>query len=228
MGNLFTDIIMRPASYFESRAQKEKNLKLPVLVILAGAVVSGILGYQIGNLTAQMFAQASPGLAGIVSVTSLISSFVVFLVIWPIMAGVFYLITMAFHGKGTYGRVLEFVGIGSVPQVIGAVVTLLIAQYYLPLIRVPHITNIQDPAAIIAATQALTTDPAFKEFTFVSLVVSVIFLVWSANLWVFGVKASRSLTTKQAAIAVLVPVIVYILINVVMTVVNFGNLGGVS
>jgi hypothetical protein len=227
MENKIIDVFTRPASFFGSRVQNPQSMKLPLVIVFVGAVISGIMGYQLGTLTAQIFAQASPGLAGIISITTLISSFVVFLVIWPVMTAVFYLVSMVFRGKGTFGRLLEFVGIGSFPQVISAIVTLLVAQIYLPLIRIPHITNIQDPAAILAATKALTTDPAFREFTLVSLVVSIIFLIWSANLWIFGVKEVRGLTTKQAAITVLVPVLAYILINIAVSFGNIANLGGV-
>ena len=220
-------LFTRPASFFGSKVQNPQSMKLPLVIVLVGAVISGILGYQLGTLTAQIFAQASPGISGIISITTLISSFVVFLVIWPVMTAVFYLVSMVFRGKGTFGRLLEFVGIGSLPQVMSAIVTLLVAQIYLPLVRIPHITTIQDPAAIIAATQALTNDPAFREFTLVSLVVSIIFLIWSANLWIFGVKEARALTTKQAAITVLVPVLAYILINIAFTFGNVVNLGGV-
>ncbi len=227
MENSLIDLLTRPASFFASRVKNPKSMKLPLIIVFAGAVISGIVGYQLGNLTAQIFARVSPGLAGIVSVTTLISSFVVILVMWPVMTAVFYLISMAFHGKGTFGRLLEFVGIGTLPQVVSAFITLLVAQIYLPLIKVPQITNIQDPAAILAATQALTNDPAFREFTLVSLIVSIIFLIWSANLWIFGVKEARGLTTKQAAITVLIPVLAYILINIAFSIGNFANLGGI-
>ncbi len=227
MEKTIVDLLTRPASFFGSRVKNPQSMKLPLLIVLSGAVISSIMGYQLGTLTSQIFAQASPGLSGIISITTLASSFVVFLVIWPVMTGVFYLISMVFRGKGTFGRLLEFVGIGTFPQVISAIVTLLVAQIYLPLIKVPHITNIQDPAAILAATQALTNDPAFREFTLVSLVVSIIFLIWSANLWIFGVKEARGLTTKHAAITVVVPVLAYILINIAFSFGNLANMGGV-
>jgi hypothetical protein len=44
-----------------------------------------------------------------------------------------------------------------------------------------------------------------------SSVLGIIFLLWSANIWVFGIRYARGLTLRNAAITVGVPVALYLL-----------------
>ncbi|VUT26934.1 MAG: Yip1 domain protein [Candidatus Methanolliviera sp. GoM_oil] len=44
-----------------------------------------------------------------------------------------------------------------------------------------------------------------------SYAINILFMLWSANIWVFGLKHARNLTTKNALITVAIPVAVYVL-----------------
>jgi hypothetical protein len=54
-------------------------------------------------------------------------------------------------------------------------------------------------------------DPAMMEMTQIIAVISTVFLLWSANNWIFGMKYARNLSMRDAAICVGVPVIAYVL-----------------
>ena len=54
-------------------------------------------------------------------------------------------------------------------------------------------------------------DPAMLELTKVSVVIGVIFLLWSANIWIYAIKYSRNLSVKHAAITILLPILIYII-----------------
>ena len=45
--------------------------------------------------------------------------------------------------------------------------------------------------------------------------ITIVFLLWSANIWIFGMKHARNLTLKNAAITVGVPVGIYIIYQIV-------------
>jgi hypothetical protein len=38
----------------------------------------------------------------------------------------------------------------------------------------------------------------------------MLFMLWSANIWVFGLKHARNLSTRNAVITVAIPVLAYI------------------
>jgi hypothetical protein len=129
---------------------------------------------------------------------------------------VFFFVSKIFKGTGSFKRCLEVVGYGYVPQIIGALVTVIAALEYLPKVVVPHLTSaaLENPQMIQDATTALMHDPAMVEFTQISAVISIVFLLWSANIWIFGIKQVRNISMRDAAICVGLPVILFIIFQV--------------
>jgi len=206
------DLLLRPDVFFAGRMKEEENLRLPGLIAVIGGVIAAAAAYVISSTYSEMLSELTGGIGPIIGVFGAASAFLGFIIIWWIIfSGIFFVISMAFAGKGSFKRTLEFIGLGLVPIIIGAAISLLISLYYVPLIEVPVISSVTDPAAIQEAMSQVLQDPAFREFTLISSVISVIFLAWSANLWIFGMKHGRSLTTKHAAVVVLIPVLIYII-----------------
>ena len=61
------------------------------------------------------------------------------------------------------------------------------------------------------ATKALMHDPAMMEMTQIISIISIVFLLWSANIWIFGMRNARQLSERDSALCVGIPVVVYIL-----------------
>jgi hypothetical protein len=47
--------------------------------------------------------------------------------------------------------------------------------------------------------------------TQITTLISIVFLLWSANIWIFGIKHARNLTPRDAALIVGIPVVAYVL-----------------
>jgi hypothetical protein len=156
------------------------------------------------------------GMGPLIAVVAAVAAFFGAFVAWVVWAGVLYLLSKIFGGTGSFSRCLEVVGYGYVPQVIGALVTMCAAFIYLPKVIVPHLTSaaVGDPQMIRDATTALMHDPAMVAFTEIATLVSVIFLLWSATIWIFGLKQARNLSLKHAALCVCVPVILFVIFQV--------------
>lgn len=227
MAKTVLDLLIRPDIYFSDLVKSEVSLKAALLVVLAGAVLAAISAYMVSSLTGQMFSQVMEGMGGFILIMGALGGFVMFFIIWVIYAGVIHGISMAFKGTGTFKRTLQVIGLGALPQVFGSVVTVLLALYYLPQVHVPRITSITDPQVLQAAVQQLMNDPAMKQFTLVSTVIGVLFLLWSANIWVFGVRHGRGIPLRHAFITVGIPVAAYIIYVVVMQVIGITGFGGV-
>ncbi|WP_243669942.1 YIP1 family protein [Methanoculleus chikugoensis] len=60
----------------------------------------------------------------------------------------------------------------------------------------------------------LTTDPPLAR---IAGIVGILFMIWSANIWIFGMKYARNLSTRDAVLTVGIPVgglyILYMLIT---------------
>ncbi|MCX6683540.1 MAG: Yip1 family protein [Methanoregula sp.] len=207
------EVLIKPGGFFQDAIVEKESLKIPGLIVLALGIVSAVYAYLIGGLTGKMMAGLIPGMESIIAISTILGALFGVFVFWVIWAGLFYLISSLFKGEGTFKRLLEFVGYGFLPQIFGAILTLIVALQYLPRVIVPQITSTaaQDPQLIQEAVKALMHDPAMMEMTQITSIISIVFLLWSANIWIFGMQHSRKLSPRDAALCVGIPVVAYIL-----------------
>ena len=207
------DILIRPGAFFQDAIVEKESLKIPGLIVLAMGIVSAVYAYLIGGLTGKMMAGLIPGMESIITISTIFGALFGIFVFWGIWTGVFYLISSLFKGKGTFKRSLEFIGYGYLPQIFGAIFTVIVAIQYIPRVIVPEITTAasEDPQVIMDATKALMHDPAMMEMTQIISIISIVFLLWSANIWIFGMRNARQLSERDSALCVGIPVVVYIL-----------------
>jgi hypothetical protein len=118
-----------------------------------------------------------------------------------------------FLSNERFQRPLEFIGYGYIPQVAGSLITLVAVYTYVPRITVPVLTKtvLENPSALQAAMKTLMHDPAMVELTQITTLITIVFLLWSANIWIFGMKHSRQLSPRDAALCVGIPVVAYVL-----------------
>lgn len=199
-------LLTNPRMFFDTLEVLPVSLGMPALIVLAVGVIAAITAYLASS--ALMNAIAIPDvqrLGGVFGVVGGIGSLIVIVLVWVIITAVFFAISMAFKGRGEFNRLLAYVGYGHLPQVIGGVITLALTWNYYSNLRIPPLTT---PEAIQEWATSISSDPALQ----LANVISLLFLLWSANIWIFGVRSGRKLSTRDAAITVGVPVLLYILI----------------
>jgi len=213
MKKSFVNILIHPSAFFQDGLSEKESLKIPGIIVLVLGIVSAGYAYLIGGLTGKLLAGIVPGMESIIAISTVLGAFVGIFLFWVIWTGVFYLISSFFKGQGTFKRSLEFVGYGYLPQIFGVILNVIVALQYIPRIIVPQISSsaAQDPQAIIDATNALMHDPAMREMIQVASLISIVFLLWSANIWIAGMKSARQLSDRDAALCVGIPVVAYIL-----------------
>lgn len=214
MFRTFIDILIRPGAFFSGMmGEKEESFKWPLVILLAGGIVAAGYGYLLGGATGQMMSDAVPGIGMIVTLASAIGAFLGVFIFWLVWTAVVFALSLAFKGDGSFKRTLQVIGYGYLPQVIGSVIALIVAIEYVPKIVVPKITSamMQDPAAMQQVTMSLMRDPAMIELTQITTLITIVFLLWSANIWIFGLQHARKLSPRDAALCVGIPVIAYIL-----------------
>ncbi len=207
------DVLLRPGEFFSRLMTETENFNLPLLILLAGGIVSAGYGYLIGEVSGRMMGEAIPGTGEIITIVTIIGGLVGVFIFWILWSAVIYLISMACKGDGSFNRTLQVIAYGYIPQVIGSVITLVVALEYVPKIVVPKISSamMQDPVAMQQAMAGLMHDPAMVEMTQITTLITIVFLLWSANIWIFGIQHARKLSMRNAAICVGLPVIAWIL-----------------
>ncbi len=213
MNHSTIDLLIRPGAFFQNVMKENESLKFPALIILAGGIVGAMYGYLIGGLTGQLLNGIMPGMGTIITLSTVLGALIGTFIFWVIWAGVMYAFSYIFKGEGTFRRTLEFVGYGYLPQVFGTLITFVIALDYIPRIHVPQLSAAaaQNPELVTAAVKALMQDSVMMELSQIATIISMVFLLWSANIWIFGMQNSRKLSARDAALCVGIPVVLYIL-----------------
>jgi hypothetical protein len=214
MKRSFIDILIRPDVFFQDALGEKESFKIPVLIMIALGIVSAVYAFLIGGLTGKMMAGLLPGMESIISIFTILGAFIGIFIFWVIWTGVFYLVSSLFKGSGTFKRSLEFIGYGYLPQIFGAILTIIVAVQYLPRVIIPQITSAaaqDNPQLVQEAVKALMHDPAMMEMTQITAIISIVFLLWSAHIWISGMKNARHLSVRDSALCVGIPVVAYIL-----------------
>lgn len=207
------DVLINPNKFFEARTEGAESLKVPLLIVLISGMISGIAAFLMAGITLEILSETLPpealGIALTVGrISAFIGALVVSLIIWVVFAALFFGISWMFKGEGTFKRTLEFVGYGYIPMIIGGIISAVLMYNFISTAQIPHVTDPTEIAEIMR--QWITGNPVVQ----LSSIIGILFMLWSANIWVFGLKHARNLSTKSAVITVGIPVAVYVLYSV--------------
>lgn len=190
-------ILFNPEGFFNDILKEKVRLKIPFFVIL----IYGIFGVASSMLMINKIILSLPPDAsqymfvGVVigAITGLIGVYLY----WLILAGVFYLVASLFNSEGTFRRTFEFVGYGFLPLIFASMIDLGALYTVLPTLDLSLNGNINQ----------IMTNPILQA----SQVMRILFVIWSAYIWVFAIKNAMNITTRNALIVVGIPAGVYIL-----------------
>lgn len=213
MNSSIIDILIRPDAFFQKTLSETRSLKIPLLIVLAGSIVGAGYGYLIGDLTAKMMAPAMPGIETIITLSSVAGAVLGTFLFWILWSVIMFGLTFLFKGEGQFKETVAVVGYGYLPQVIGSLISLVVAMEYVPRIVVPRISSaaFEDPALLEQSMKAFMHDPAMLEMTQITSLITIVFLLWSANIWIFGIRHARRIAPRDAALCVGIPIILYVI-----------------
>ena len=200
-------VLLNPGRFFEERIQAEPSLKIPALIVLIIGLLGAVSAALTTNMIIGMLPAEAQGIGAFIMALAVAGAVIGGFLSWIIYSGVFYLLSMLFKGEGTFTRTLEVTGYGLLPQVFGGAIAAIFSYQVISNLTIPTATNPEQIAEVMEAlTTALVTDPLMQ----VAGLVGILFLVWSANIWIFGMKYARNLSTRDAVLTVGIPVALYI------------------
>ncbi len=201
------DILLRPAAFFSGRIVGDKpGLKMPLLIVMIYGILSALSAANVSSATMVMMPAEIAGMETLMTGIAVVSAFIGALIFWVIIAAIFHGISALRGGKGDFQRTLVVTGYGTLPMVFGSVLSGTIIYLYLSGVT---IRPVSDPMQVSAAISELMSVPSMM----IAGVVSLIFVIWSANIWVFGMQEARSISGRDALITVGIPVVIYGLIT---------------
>ena len=197
--------------------KNEERLGIPALIVLLSGAVGGVSAFLMTSKTMEILGEMMrmPAGAGgvftsVMAFVSVIGAIVFSLLFWLIITAIFYGISAIFGGEGSFKRTLEFVGYGYIPTIFAGIIGAALTYHLVSSLTLPHIPAGAEPMEVSRIVQAWAQGLKRHPLSMLSSAVSILFTLWSANIWIFAVKHARGLTTRNALLTVGIPVGAYI------------------
>lgn len=207
-----TDVITDPDAALRKRAENPGLLR-PMAIVFLAAVATVIGPF----LTYQAFVNAgAPPLASFSLAGSILFAFFGQFVAWFLFAVVFYVLSIAVGGEGSFGDTLKLNGWGFIPAIFAGIVFAVAQFMALQNVAVPDLpadftgeNAAQFVEALTEFQMAIQSEPAVR----VAMLIGILLTVWQGIIWLYATKHARNLTFRGAAIAVGIPVGLLVLVN---------------
>lgn len=200
--------LIDPDEFFGEKMKRGIEWRYPALTVLLVGIIGAVSAYIVAEIVIRaIMPELPPDATAIARIAPIFGAAVaVFMAffMWFIYTAVFYVLSSFFGGEGEFKRLLQFTGYGFIPQIFSSLITLFLLRYTLSGIDF----SMENPELF---QQTLMSDPMMKY----AAIVSMIFLIWSANIWMFAVKHARKMEMKQAALTVGIPIGLYVLYQIV-------------
>lgn len=204
----FLRVLFDPGRFFEARMQDKPSLKVPALIAIVIGLIGAVSVIPMTDITMAMLPAEMQGLGLLITIFSAAIAFIGGLLAWAIYGVVFHIVSALFKGQGDLERTLEFTGYGLIPQVFGGIIGTYFSYRLLSGLTIPSMTS---PEQMVEFSENLVTVLTTSPLAQIAGLVSILFLVWSANIWIFGMKHARGLSTRDAVLTVGIPIGLYIL-----------------
>jgi len=227
------DLFLRPAEFFRALAAEPRGYIVPLAIAAITGVFQALNSYLVLSWLSAIYLDLyarSPGTAHVpasmmatitgigITVISVVNFFVPFFILVVAAIAFWFIAGIWNRAPGTLGSMIAAAGWGMVPL---AVYEALLIPLFLSLKNAMAITA--SPAffnTTINATnhaeiaKMISVNPPFALFVTTSAVLEVAAFLCCAWFWVHAVRGVLGLDTKKAALAVLVPVLVYLAVTV--------------
>ncbi|MEM0302962.1 MAG: YIP1 family protein [Archaeoglobaceae archaeon] len=177
------DILVNPDKFFSER--KTMSFKLPVVIVLISAIMATFTAYFSLETVLEVAVKEmrKQGLSGsqiemfkpLIMVSTLGGAFVSTFIGWMVVTALLYVFSAIFKGKGNFATLMKFVAFSYIPAIILCPITIYLGY----------------ESFVMRNSDALTASVFF----------GMVLYIWQSVYWVFAVKNERELSSRHAAIA---------------------------
>ncbi len=193
-------ILTDPDNFFSEKMQHKVSLGTPILIIALLAILSAVNAMIVAQMIIEVLPAEAAAFAGVGAAIGGVAAFITTIIMWVVYAAIFYGISALLGGAGEFKRVLEFVSYGFIPSMFSGIAGIIAIKTSFSVENL----MMEDPTMI---QQAMLNDPTMK----MTMILGIIFTLWSASIWIFGLVHARNLSVKNALITVGIPIGLYIL-----------------
>ncbi len=200
-------VIYDPDGFFTEL--KDPPLRDSILIVGINGIVAGFIAYEGIRYISDFLPHEAQAFIPLITVAGAIFAFLTPYVKWIILTALFYLIGMFFNRKEGFRRHLAFTGYGFIPLIAKDLIS---GFFSINILKSLDLTSLND---ISSYRETFSSIPGIK----ISELISILFILWSANIMVFGVAKAGEIRYRDAIIVVGIPVgtiILYSLSKVIL------------
>jgi len=206
--NWIITLLTNPRGFF-SELKGESGLLVPAIIVLVIAILGGASAYFITTVTVTAMPPEVSQYGAIAGILAVLAGLIGAFIWWVVLAGVFHAIARLQDGNAGFRQTAAVTGYGFMPQVIGSIISVIFIYLFVSNTKIPTIYDLTNYEAEIAGIMD-------SPYLLVAKIVGVIFLLWSANIWIFGIESVHGFGRKKAIITVLIPVIIFIILSLAL------------
>jgi hypothetical protein len=183
------NVLIAPNRFFEALGAGRERIGLPALIVLVSALLAGAAGYLVASSVAIDVTDIDPATMQMIAGAGIaLVAVVMTLFAWAIGSLIIHGIVKLLGGTGSFRSTLSTVGYANLPQVFTGLLTVAVVLIYHP-----DITAIAaaGPAALGAMAPAMA----------VTVIISLVALVWSVVIEAYGLVHAHDLPLGKALIA---------------------------
>lgn len=177
------DVLFDPDKFFSER--KSMGFKFPVLIILVSAIVGCISVYVTLDLNLSKIPQLGglemERIRGVILAVGIVTAFISVFIYWIIIAGLLYLFSAIFGGKGDFKTLLKFTAFSYIPQILLSPISIYLTYESL-------FQTVMNPSS---ALEAMIMPTIF----------GTVVLLWQYLYWIFAVKNARGLSFSKSMVS---------------------------
>lgn len=198
-------VLTDPNGFFASRVEDPQSLRAAT-VVLAVSVIGALSGYLVIQRLFSGLPQDVAFAGTIATIFAVGGALVAPFFLWGLYSAVFYVFSLAFDPGGSFKTLAAFTAWGFLPSIINELIGLVLVYVVLGQVQVP--TTAEGAAGFQAR---LVQHSLYR----LSIAIGIVFSLWRGFIWTFAVKHARSLSLRESAIVVGIPVAISILFTVV-------------
>ncbi|WP_321431218.1 Yip1 family protein [uncultured Methanolobus sp.] len=225
------ELFKNPSEFFRKKVSEPEELKRPFCIIVSlwlarMFMLSTILVLLMTNSSSKFSTEFTPITSDmyvfflVILLMVLIFSFIGTLFLWITTAGVFYLFSALFRGKGSFKRVLAFTSYGFIPYIIDIITSPL--YFWVIIQKVDFFSMIetldQNGDISVFINELLYAN---LPLNIISTLFSILLFILALYIWINGIKYGRNLSTKKAILTVGIPAVLYVIYKIFMLMLYF-------
>ncbi len=188
---------------------KHRTFKESIVIVLIAGVILSTISYTTADayikvikdvlVTRGLAANQVEVITSLMYYTTIITPIPVTFISWFVIAGLLYLVSIPFGGKGEFKELLKLTAFSFTPTIILSPINFYIASEI-------------SKGVLIYGFEFLKT---WNEVRIASIILNIAITIWQYIYWTFAVKNARSLSLRSSAIVSLIPLAILIAISLV-------------